>query len=145
MADRAVGPYLVHAWVAPGMLRPGNVHIETLVTQPDGTPIDGCEVVLNITSEQSDVRQMIHAGAALPENQFRHEGIVALNQPGDYTVDVLLLEEGKSVGSTSFQMRVHPVSDAAKAIVQTMLFALLLSGLWLFWQGFRVFNIRVFQ
>jgi hypothetical protein len=33
-----IGPYAVHVWVAPGMLRTGDIHVDTVILDKDGEP-----------------------------------------------------------------------------------------------------------
>lgn len=147
MSDRAIGSYLLYAWTSPGVPRVGEAHLEALIMTPDGTPVDGCEVRIEIepagrdennAAASAEPRQIIQASDALAVNQFRHEGIASIRTPGHYKVNIVVLEEGLEIGQSSFTMEVLPVPQWITWGLNSLMVGLVACGVWFGHKGIQL-------
>ncbi|MBV7334365.1 hypothetical protein KFU94_40245 [Chloroflexi bacterium TSY] len=144
LSDRPVGDYYLHVWASPSIPRVGDIHVESLVLDKNGQAISECQVIVSVTpQDESRESMVIPAGEAKENTQFRHEADFVLSQPGDYQVNVSVFDGSVSLGDATFDLRITTVSTWVKTVVNLMMLALVLVGVWFMAQGLRLVQLRV--
>ena len=132
----------VQIWTTPAVLRPGEIHIETLVTDPAGDAITDCVVMVQVTPE-AEAPTVYMASPALPESFFRHEAALHLEQPGRYDVTVVVKDAQGVGGEVRFPLEIAPVSHWMQGLIYSQLLVAALAAVWLIYQGGLMFRRRL--
>ncbi len=134
-------PYLVDVWTAPGILRPGEVHVETLITQ-DGRPVTDCIVRVQMDRQGDEPALVAWAGAPDPANGFRQEAAFQVEQTGVYQVAVSVRDPAGQGGELSFAIKVSRLPVWLAGAIYLQLAVAVLFGIWFIRQGMRLFLMR---
>lgn len=138
--DRAAaGRCEVTIWTAPSVLRTGEIHVISQVTDFSGTPLPGTLVQVTATPfDGLPGSQTVLAGPADPNNQLRREAALWLTTPGRYRFTVTVVEPDGTNGMVNFVADVVQVPPLVKGFLLFQLGLTGLAGLWFAWTGYRI-------
>ncbi|MEZ4732406.1 MAG: hypothetical protein R3E79_35285 [Caldilineaceae bacterium] len=129
--DGAVlGPYTVMIWTSPSILRPGEVHVETIVLRGRSKVTD-CQIAVTITP-LDDLGHALRAdaGAANAANEFRHEAAFQLDKPGRYDVVVSIRDAAARGGDVPFEMTIIRLPGFVQGFIYLQVVVVALAALW---------------
>ena len=141
-ADNVSARYL-HAWTSPAIARTGEIHIEALVTDESLQSTGNQRVLIKVTpvDGKGESMRMVAAPNMLGnqnDGRFqpaRQEASFLIERPGQYEVEITVLDVAGQGGRHRFDMKVISFDGWIKRAMQGMLALLALVGGWLFFQG----------
>lgn len=127
--------YTVHVWVAPGMLRTGDVHIDAAVFDETGQPdLSTLVRIAMIPLDGVSAPLESLAGAPDPEYPYARGASFRLETPGMYRLEVTVSNSDGLVGTTSDEVEVQTIGWHIKAAIAILFFGSAASGAWLLYQ-----------
>ena len=132
-----VGSFHVFIWTTPGILRTGEIHVETGISQ-GATPVTDCLVTVRITPPDGGAALEQLASAAEPANGFRHEAAFHLKESGRYQVVVSVLDPAGGGGETAFEMTVTRLPLWTMLLFQLLVGASVLFAVWFIRRGLSI-------
>lgn len=137
-----IGPYVVHVWNAPGVLRTGEVHIDTAVFDAAGKPALSTLVNVSLIPLVGDAPTLsILSSPPGPDYPYSRGAALRIDTPGDYRLEIAVSDANGTAGSTSADVNVQVINLPIKlAIIALGIFSTSV-GLWLLWQT-KVFWIK---
>jgi hypothetical protein len=134
-----VAPYVIHAWVAPGVLRTGDVHIDTAVMDSEGNPAMNTLVQVALVPLENEAQPMVSlAGAPDPEYPYARGASFRLETPGMYRLEIGVSDAGGMSGKISQEVEVTTIGMGVKSAILIIFLGSALTGVWLLWQT-RIF------
>jgi hypothetical protein len=130
-----VGPYVVHIWSAPGVLRTGVVHIDTAIFDAKGLPAFSTLVNVTLIPLVGDA-PVLSALASPPDPAYPYtrDATLHIDAPGDYRLEIAISDANGPAGVTGTDVNVQVVSLTIKlAIIALGIFTTSV-GIWLLWQ-----------
>jgi hypothetical protein len=127
------GAYQLTIWTTPARLRPGEIHVETLVTDQRGQVDETCAVQIALLSLEQP--QLTLQSLSLPNGAGLRTAAFDVVQPGRYLVEARVLDETGVGGRTSFAIEVVPASALVQGGIYLVLGASLVVALWMLKQG----------
>ena len=135
----SIAPYSVHVWTSPGILRTGDVHIDTSVFDSNGAPVPGVLVrVRFIPLDSETLPQVALAGAPDRDYPFSRGAAFRLDTPGQYRLEVSISDSNGVAGATHTDVEVTKVGWPFKAALILLFIGTMMAGAWLVYQT-RVF------
>ncbi len=131
LQDVEAGPYRLTAWTAPGVLRTGEIHVETVVLTDDQVPTLDVLVQVIVTPLAATSRPTVAIARPPQQSGVIQEAAFRLMQPGSYRVDVRIQGANGEQGVAGFAMEVVAVSWLTKALIYLQWIIALLAGAWL--------------
>lgn len=105
MAATPVGPYTATVWVAPGVMRPGEIHVDTLIFKPDGRALLTGQVRVDIVKTGHAAPHYSAPAIATAQTGITREAHFRIEQPGAYQVRITVQGES-GVGSIAFPLEI---------------------------------------
>jgi hypothetical protein len=137
-----IDPYIVHVWVAPGVLRTGDVHIDTAVFDAVGKPALSTFVRVAFVPLETNAPALVNvAGAPATIYPYSRSATFRLETPGKYRLEVLVSDASGTSGVTSADVDVQTIPWHIKAAIIIIGLFSAASGAWLllqtraFWIG----------
>lgn len=130
-----VAPYFVHVWVAPGILRTGDIHVDTAVFDETGNPATSVMVSVAFVPMQGQA-EPIRTLAGMPDPQYPHArgATLRLDTAGIYRMEVMVAHPNGLTGMTSDTVEVTTIPWAIKIAIVGLLLLTASFGLWLLYQ-----------
>jgi hypothetical protein len=130
-----IDPYTVHVWVAPGMLRTGDVHIDTAVFDENGAPAEGILVRVSFIPLDNDAQPLVSMAGA-PDLEYPHArgATFRLETPGMYRLEIAISTPEGEAGVTSADVEVMTVGWHIKTAIASIFLASAASGAWMVYQ-----------
>lgn len=132
-----VGPYNVFVWTTPGILRTGEIHVETGISR-GATPVTDCLVSVRITPPNGSAALEQLASAADPANGFRHEAAFHLAESGRYQVVVSVFDPAGGGGETAFDITVSRLPLWTMLLFHLLVGASVLFAVWFIRRGLSI-------
>ena len=130
-----VADYVVHAWVAPGMLRTGDIHIDTAVMDAAGTPALGTLVQVSLVPLDDDLAPLVSlAGSPDPDYPYARGASFRLETPGRYRLEIGVSDSQGVSGVVTDEVEVTTVPWQIKAAIALIFLGSAATGVWLLWQ-----------
>ena len=137
-----IAPYSVHVWVAPGVLRTGDVHIDTVILGADGKPALNTLVRVSLVSLESETKALTNlVGAPNPEYPYARGASFRIDTPGVYRLEIAVSDSDGASGVTTADVEVTTIGWPAKAAIALLLLFSFGTCLWLLVQT-RAFLMR---
>lgn len=137
-----IGPYRLSMWTSPGVLRPGEVHVETLIVDEEGVPVTGIQVYVGeqgVTSSAPGTA--VKAAPATANNGFRHEAILNLSKAGSRRIVIQVIDQEGAVFEVSNEVSVVNIPFWMKTITVLLLVVSSLTGIWILYEGLLVWGM----
>jgi hypothetical protein len=137
-----IAPYFVHVWVAPGVLRTGDIHIDTVILDQEGQPALDTLVRVAIIPLQSEAMPLSSlVGAPEPDYPYERGADFRIDTPGMYRLEIQLSDANGVSGISSADVEVTTIGWQFKAAIIAIALFSAGTGLWLlifaraFWIG----------
>jgi hypothetical protein len=130
-----IAAYVVHVWVAPGVLRTGDVHVDTAVFDAAGKP--ALDTLVRVSFVPLDARTpMLQTMASSPavDYPYMRDATFRLEAPGDYRLEIMVSDTYGTSGVTSADVNVTTIGWHVMAAIVSILGFSALSGVWLLYQ-----------
>ena len=128
-------PYVILVWTSPGILRTGDVHIDTSVFDEQGTPASGVLVQARfIPLDNESVPQTALAGAPAVDYPYSRDAAFRLETPGRYRLEISVSDSSGGSGTTHIDVDVATIGWSVKLAIIIVLMASMLAGAWLVYQ-----------
>jgi hypothetical protein len=144
-----IDPYFVHVWVAPGVLRTGNVHVDTVILDTEGNPALDTLVRVTIVPLESEATPLVSlVGEPNWEYPYSRGASFRIDTPGMYRLEVMVSDSSGAGGMTSADVEVTTIGWHVKAMILALGLFSAATGVWLlamtraFWVG-RSLNRKV--
>ncbi|MEX1019672.1 MAG: hypothetical protein WDZ49_08440 [Litorilinea sp.] len=139
-----MGDYTIHVWTSPGLLRTGEVHVDTAVFDAAGMPAFDTLIMVTFTAVDGHMPPTT-AMASLPYELYPYtrEARFQIDTPGVYTMDVMVADRTGMVGNATVDVRVQTITTSVKAVIVGLGLLSLAVGIWLvlhmrsFWHAGR--------
>ncbi len=140
-----VGDKLLTVWTSPSRWRPGEVHVDVQVAQPQPTlnSASFVQVVITPLGRAGKTHQAVAQPVAQPgaeRNAATHEARFWVDDVGDYAVTVAVTDAQGQYGEVNFEVAVTPVPLALTLTLHTVLGGSLVAGVWVMRMGLRVWS-----
>ena len=128
----AIGNYRVHVWNAPGVLRTGDVHIDTAVMDVTGKPALSTLVQVTFVPLEGDAPPL-SVMSSPPEVEYPHSrgATFHLDNAGDYRIELALMDATGMAGMTSIDVNVQTVNWSVKVAILALGALSASAGVWL--------------
>jgi hypothetical protein len=126
-----VGKYIVHAWVSPGVMRTGDVHVDVALFDLEGKPalLPLIRVALTPLDGKSPPLVAL-AGPPQDFNPFARDARFWLERPGLYQLEIEV-DDGASESAMDMEVNVQAVSWPVKLALFAGIIASAGCGAWL--------------
>ena len=125
-------PYVVHVWIAPGVLRTGDVHIDTAVFDMEGKPALGVLVRVSHVPLDSKAAPLVSmAGSPALEYPHGRGASFRLETPGKYHLEVAVADSSGPAGIASAEVEVKTVGWPVKVAIAIIFVGSAASGVWM--------------
>lgn len=126
-----VGSYMLHAWVSPGVMRTGEVHIDTALFDLEGKPALLPLIRVTLT-RQDGTSPPLTALAGPPEafSPFARDARFWLERPGIYQLEIEV-DDGATDSVMDMDVNVQAVSWSAKLAMLAGVVVSAGCGIWL--------------
>jgi hypothetical protein len=126
------GPYTIHVWTAPGLLRTGAVHVDTAVFDATGAPALLTLVRVTLTPMDGSAPP-ISVAAAPPLEAYPHTRDAAfwLETPGAYRLEIAVSDFSGASGDMAVDVNVQAIGWPAKAALAALGLLSAGCGVWL--------------
>ena len=148
-----LGEHFLHVWTSPALARVGEVHVEVLVTDADGDPLQGQRVIIAMSpqDESGEPLKMVAASNNAVTQRFwqlwasapRQEAAFSIESTGSYEVEITVLDPSGQGGKTSFPLSVTRANGWLIVLLQGAIPLATLGLSWLMVEaGLRVWQRR---
>jgi hypothetical protein len=126
------GPYALHVWTSPGLLRTGEVHVDTAIFDAAGQPALQPWVHVGFTPLEGDAPPLFAmAGPPADEFPYVRGASLRIESPGAYRLAVTVHDGAGIAGSVATDLRVQAVGWSAKLAILLLGVASAGFGFWL--------------
>lgn len=129
------GSYRVHVWNSPAVFRIGSMHLDTAVFDATGKPALSTMVFLKMTPLEGDTPLNIMSGPPGETYPYMRGAAFSVDTPGDYRLEIQVIDSAGSVGSTSATIKVQTVGTSFKLAIVAVGTVVGGCGLWLLYQA----------
>ena len=137
-----IDSYFVHAWIAPGVPRTGQIHIDTVVLDEEGIPALNTFVQVSFVALDTDIKPLVSlAGAPETEYPYARGSEFRIDTPGLYSLEISVSDANGAGGIATSEVEVTTIAWQFKAIIAAIALFTAATGLWLllltraFWVG----------
>lgn len=135
-ANLAIGEYQLTIWTAPARLRAGEIHVETLVLDRTGQPVDRAVVWVMLTPlDHAGPTLRAPALAVVGAGQGMGEAPFMAPEPGRYRIEAAIFDETGAVGQTALEVEVIRIPRVVQWGIYLLLGASVLTGVWILKSG----------
>jgi hypothetical protein len=132
LSQVAAGPYTLSAWTSPGILRAGEIHVEVLVLDAGGHPVQDSLIYITMTPlEGAGESLSTLAHPKMAGTMGFQEAAFWVDQPGDCRIEIVISDAAGQSGSAAFEVKVLDVPILVQAILYLLLLASSIVGLWI--------------
>jgi hypothetical protein len=126
------GPYLIHVWTSPGLLRTGAVHVDTAVFDATGAPALLTLVRVTLTPlDGSAPPTSVTAAPPLEAYPHTHDAAFWLETPGVYRLEIAVSDFASASGVMAMDVNVQAIGWPAKLAIAVLGILSASCGVWL--------------
>lgn len=139
LSNATAGPFQVTVWTAPGLLRTGEIHVETAVIGADGAPKRDLLVQVDVSSLDGGAEALrAIAYPAAETNGVTQEAAFMLRQAGNYEVSITLLDADGTSGQISFPVKVVRIARSVRLGIHGLMIGSILASVWMLREGVKI-------
>lgn len=135
IAGMEMGDYTIHVWTSPGLLRTGEIHVDTAVFDGTGSPALDTLIMVTFTAYDGHMPPATTM-ASMPYDYYPHtrEARFEIDAPGMYAMEVMVADRSGMVGTAQVDVRVQTITGTVKTVIAVLGVLTLTVGIWLLLQ-----------